>query len=306
MLLLLIVSGAAGLHAQSHYHQDRAIDFMLNGLVDSAHVETDLQMKEPGADKDPDVLQWRGIIYYELYKRYEGTNFTSPYRNIALQCFANSLALDTVSARVQLSRDYCKSIASRFYNDAVSTLDTVNFATSAACYQSYRKAVLLSDPKFDINKKDVEFYLALASTYLTKYNADKKANAQYFDSTRNTYMHVLAIDPNNYSANYNLGVIFWNKGVDLMYDIDYDDSLGMVFDVQDRSVELFKQSLPFAEKAYEMEPKREETLIVLSGIYYSLNEFEKSDKYKEMLDNLRNNPNNTPNNNPNNNQDPHR
>jgi hypothetical protein len=75
-----------------------------------------------------------------------------------------------------------------------------------------------------------------------------------------------------------------------MYDIDYDDSLGVVFDVQDHSVELFKQSLPFAEKAYVIEPKREETLIVLSGIYYSLNEFEKSDKYKEMLDNLRNQP----------------
>lgn len=290
MLMLLIISGAAELRAQSHYHQDRAIDFILNGQVDSARKETDLQMAQPGADKDPDVWHWRGIIYYEMYKRYEVTNTASPYRQTALSSFATSLTLDTVSARVQLSRDYLKSIASRFYNDAVATLDTVNYATSVFCYQNYRTAVLLSDPKFDIKKKDTEFYLALASTYLTIYNADKRANAMFFDSTRNTYLRVLTIDPNNYSANYNLGVLFWNKGVDLMYDIDYDDSLGMVFDVQDRSVELFKQSLPFAEKAYEMEPKREETLIVLSGIYYSLNEFEKSDKYKEMLDNLRNQP----------------
>lgn len=294
MLMLLILSGAAGLRAQSNYHHDRAIDFILNGQVDSARKEIDLQMLEPGSDKNPDVLHWRGIIYYEMYKRYEVSNFNSPYRQTALNSFATSLALDTVSARMQLSRDYCKSVASRFYNDAVATLDTVHYSTSVACYQNYRRAVLLSDPKFDINKKDIEFYLALASTYLTIYNVDKKSNVEFFDSTRNAYMRVLTIDPNNYSANYNLGVLYWNKGVDLMYDIDYDDSLGMVFDVQDRSVELFKQSLPFAEKAYEMEPKREETLIVLSGIYYSLNEFEKSDKYKEMLDNLRKQPQKKP------------
>lgn len=290
MLLLLMLSGAAGLHAQSRYHHGRAIDFILEGQVDSARMETDLQMKEPGSDKDPDVMQWRGIIYYEMYKRYETGNFMSPYRDTALACITKSIAMDTVSARLQLSRDYMKSIASRYYNDAVSTLDTVQHQTAVRCYLHYRHAVMLSDPKFDIKKKDIEFYLALASTYYTIYTADKRKNADYFDSTRNTYMHVLTLDANNYSANYNLGVLFWNKGVDLMYAIDYDDTLGTVFETQDRSVELFKQSLPFAEKAYEMEPKREETLIVLSGIYYSLLEFEKSDKYKEMLDELRKQP----------------
>ncbi len=78
--------------------------------------------------------------------------------------------------------------------------------------------------------------------------------------------------------------------MDLRYDIDYDDSLDLVFTVQDKSVDLFKQSLPFAEKAYEMEPKREETLTVLSGIYYSLHDFEKSKKYQDMLDKLRSQP----------------
>jgi hypothetical protein len=225
-----------------------------------------------------------------MYKKYENTDVQSQYRLTAFNAFKTSLALDTVSARVQNTRDYLKYFATRFYNDAVSTLDTTNHSKSVRCYTLYREAAVLGDPKFDIRKKDIEFYLALASTYTTIYNTDKKKNATYFDSTRNTYTYVLTLDPNNYSANYNLGVLYWNKGVDLMYDIDYDDSLGVVFDVQDHSVELFKQSLPFAEKAYVIEPKREETLIVLSGIYYSLNEFEKSDKYKEMLDNLRNQP----------------
>lgn len=290
LLLGVFLSGAAGLQAQSYYHHDRAWEFVLGGQVDSARKEIDLQMKEPGSDKDPECWYTYGIVYNEMYKLYENTNVQSQYRVMAFSAFRKVLTMDTVSARVQTTRDYMKYYATRFYNDAVSTLDTTNHSQSVACYRLYREAAVLGDPKFDIKKKDIEFYLALASTYTVIYNTDKKKNAVYFDSTKNTYAYVLALDPNNYSANYNLGVLYWNKGVDLMYDIDYDDSLGVVFDVQDHSVELFKQSLPFAEKAYLMEPKREETLIVLSGIYYSLNEFEKSDKYKEMLDNLRNQP----------------
>jgi hypothetical protein len=287
LLLGVFLSAVAGLHAQTYYHHDRSWDFILHGEVDSARSEIELQMKEPGSDKDPECWFLYGFVYKEMYKKYENTNMQSTYRIAAFNAFRTSIQLDTVSARMQSTRDNVKYLASRFYNDAVSTLDTVNYATSLNCYLLYRQAAVLADPKIDIQKKDIEFYLALASTYNTIYNLDKKKNVAFFDSTRNTYSRVLTWDANNYTANYNLGLLYWNKGVDLMYDIDYDDSLGMVFDVQDHSVELFKQSLPFAEKAYQMEPKREETLIVLSGIYYSLNDFERSKKYQEMLDKLR-------------------
>lgn len=290
LLLGIFFPSVAGLQAQSYYHHDRSWDFILRGEVDSARSEIDLQMKEPGSNVDPECWFLNGFVYKEMYKKYENTNVQSPYRLTAFRAFQTSYSLDTVSARRQSTRDNVKYLASRFYNDAVSTLDTTNHSTSLNCYLEYRQAALLGDPKIDIVKKDVEFYLALAATYNAKYVMDKKKNGAYFDSTRNTYSRVLTWDPNNYTANYNLGLLYWNKGVDLMYDIDYDDSLDFVFDVQDHSVDLFKQSLPFAEKAYEMEPKREETLIVLSGIYYSLNEFEKSKKYQEMLDGLRNQP----------------
>jgi len=290
LLLGVFLSAVAGLHAQTYYHHDRSWDFILHGEVDSARSEIELQMKEPGSDKDPECWFLYGFVYKEMYKKYENTNMQSAYRVAAFNAFKTSIQLDTVSARIQSTRDNVKYLASRFYNDAVSTLDTVNYSTSLNCYLLYRQAAVLADPKIDIQKKDIEFYLALSSTYNAIYNLDKKKNVAFFDSTRNTYTRVLTWDANNYTANYNLGLLYWNKGVDLMYDIDYDDSLGMVFDVQDHSVELFKQSLPFAEKAYEMEPKREETLIVLSGIYYSLNDFEKSKKYQEMLDKLRGQP----------------
>jgi len=286
-VLITVLVVASGMKAQTFMHYNAALSYLQRGQVDSARAEIDLHMKEPGSDKDPDSWYLCGFVYKEMYKKYEGTNPQSGHRMTALGAFEKSLSLDTVVARMKLTRDNVRYLAGRFYNDAVATLDTVNFKTSLSCYENYRKSALMADPMFDIKKKDVEFYLALASTYNTVYSNNKKKNVAYFDLTRDTYMKVLTWDPNNYTANYNLGLLYWNKGVDLMYDIDYDDSLGMVFDIQDFSVQLFKQSLPFAEKAFELEPKREETLIVLSGIYYSLNEFDKSKAYQQMLDDLR-------------------
>jgi tetratricopeptide (TPR) repeat protein len=291
-LILVAVPLLTGfsLHAQADIHYNAAFSFVQRGEVDSAKKHVDLLMQDPLAQKDPESWYLHGFVYKEMYKKYENTSYTSAYRDQALASFRKSIGLDTVTARVKATRDNIRYLAGRYYNDAVTTLDTIHYATSVICYEQYRQAALLGDPGIDIRRKDVEFYLALASTYNTIYNIDKKKNKAFFDLTRDTYMKVLTFDPNNYTANYNLGLLYWNKGVDLMYDIDYDDSLGAVFDVQDHSVDLFKQSLPFAEKAYVMEPNREETLIVLSGIYYSLNEFDKSKAYQKMLEDLRSKP----------------
>ena len=40
------------------------------------------------------------------------------------------------------------------------------------------------------------------------------------------------------------------------------------------------------EKAYQLNPKRKETLIGLSGIYFSLNEEEKSKEIKQKIDEI--------------------
>jgi tetratricopeptide (TPR) repeat protein len=285
-VLLTLLTGT-GLHAQSYVHYNAALNFIQKGEVDSAKKQIDLHMQDVSAQADPESWYLRGFVYKEMYKKYENAIPNSAYRQQALDYFTKSIELDTVATRIKVTRDNVRYLAGRFYNDAVTTLDTVNHATSIICYENYRKAVLIADPNLDIRKKDVEFYLALASTYNTIYNLDKKKNAIYFDKARDTYMKVIAIDQNNYTANFNLSLLFWNRGVDIMYEFDYDADIDSVSKAQDQSVALFKQSLPFAEKALEIEPLREETLIVLSGIYLSLNDFEKSKKFQEMLEELK-------------------
>jgi hypothetical protein len=284
---VLLFAGGTRLCAQADPHMTAAYSFMQIDSVDAAKKEIDLCLKDSANWKDAQAWYLKGFIYNQLYKKYESKKVNSGYRVEALGALKKSLELSTDTMLNRGTKIKIRYIAGCYYNDAVATLDTVQYNTSIDCYNHYREAALLADPTMDIKKKDIEFYLAVGSIYNTLYNSDKKKYVKCFDLERETYLQVLKWDPDNYTANYNLGLLFWNKGVDLIYDVDYDDSLTDIFKVQDHSIELFKESLPFAQKAYQIEPKREETLIVLSGIYYSLNEFQRSKAYQQMLDDLR-------------------
>ncbi len=285
--LLLILICSPVVNAQSStIHYDAALNYMQKNNVDSAKIEIDLQMQNVDVQLDPENWYLEGFIYKELYKKYENENFNSPYRAKSLNSFKKSLKLDTVIARTKTTKELIRYLAGRFYNDAVLTLDSLNYLTSILCYEQYRDAALILDSILDIKKKDIEFNLALGTIYVEMYNSDKIKNLQFFNLTRDTYMKILNWDPNNYTANYDLGLLYWNKGVHLMNNIDYELNLDSVMQVQNYSVSIFKESLPFAQKAYEMEPKREETLIVLSGIFYSLNDFPKSKAFDAILKDL--------------------
>lgn len=285
--LLLILICSPVVNAQSStIHYDAALNYMQKNNVDSAKIEIDLHMQNVDVQLDPENWYLEGFIYKELYKKYENENFNSPYRAKSLNSFKKSLKLDTVIARTKTTKELIRYLAGRFYNDAVLTLDSSNYLTSILCYEQYRDAALILDSILDIKKKDIEFNLALGTIYVEMYNSDKIKNIQFFNLTRDTYMKILNWDPNNYAANYDLGLLYWNKGVHLMNNIDYELNLDSVMQVQNYSVSIFKESLPFAQKAYEMEPKREETLIVLSGIFYSLNDFPKSKAFDAILKDL--------------------
>lgn len=285
--LLLILICSPVVNAQSStIHYDAALNYMQKNNVDSAKIEIDLHMQNVDVQLDPENWYLEGFIYKELYKKYENENFNSPYRAKSLNSFKKSLKLDTVIARTKTTKELIRYLAGRFYNDAVLTLDSSNYLTSILCYEQYRDAALILDSILDIKKKDIEFNLALGTIYVEIYNSDKIKNLQFFNLTRDTYMKILNWDPNNYTANYDLGLLYWNKGVHLMNNIDYELNLDSVMQVQNYSVSIFKESLPFAQKAYEMEPKREETLIVLSGIFYSLNDFPKSKAFDAILKDL--------------------
>jgi len=260
--------------------------FLEQKQLDSAKAIIDITITHPETANDMQTWLIRAFIYKTIFNERERSNHNSQSRLESLKSFKKMLSLKGTEEEQQQAINGIKYLTTTIYNGVGDNLDTVHYTTAISMFQLFKEYYPLVDSsKTNIQKKDVEFLLALASTYTEKFKNDK-SKVEFLNLTKMTYVKVLALDPNNISANYNMGILYYNQAVDLINQSDYDLDIVALSDIQDNSITLFKESLPFMEKAYSFDPSRKETLLGLSGIYFSLNEFEKSNQIKQKLKEL--------------------
>ncbi|MDR3060874.1 MAG: tetratricopeptide repeat protein [Dysgonamonadaceae bacterium] len=119
---------------------------------------------------------------------------------------------------------------------------------------------------------DSQLYDVLGRIYENKKETDKAI--EYFRKS-------LEINPNYVEALGNMGRIYYNRGVeaqaaasDIADNKLYNEAIVKVKD-------LFKQALPYFEKAHELKPEESDYMNALRSIYYTLgmgDQFEKIDK----------------------------
>jgi tetratricopeptide (TPR) repeat protein len=278
-----------GMRAQQNPDFVEAYKYIQLNQVDSARARIDKALKDSALTKDPQSWYVKGYIYKVYYKIKEANNRNSPARQEAVNSFFKAISLTADTGR-QLRSDCkvnLKYLAARFYNDAAQALDTSNYNAPIQYFGQYLAIMKKIEPDMSTVKMEVEFSMALATTYTSLYQANQKTRANFLELAKAALAKVLTLDPNNVSANYNLGTLYYNQAVYLIRGQDYDIDLTSMDAIQDNQVQLFKQSLPFAEKAYALDPKKEEALLELSGIYFGLNDFEKSKLFQEKLDQLK-------------------
>jgi tetratricopeptide (TPR) repeat protein len=265
-----------------------AYTFLQQGNLDSAKANINIAITNPKTVNDAQTWYLRGFIYKSIYNKTEKGNKLSPSRIEALNSFKKSLSLDTAQGNVQENIKNVKYLATTLYNDAAASLDSIDYKIAVGDFEKFKEYYLLVDTSTaNFKQKDIDFSLAIASQYSKIFESDRKGKLQFLALAKNEYNKVLTIDPNNIHANYNMGILYYNQAVNLINQSDYDLDIVALNDVQDNSIKLFKESLPFMEKAYSLDPNNRETLLGLSGIYFSLNEKEKSDMYKKKLDEIK-------------------
>ena len=264
-----------------------AFSLLQKGNLDSAKTIIDLAVADTEIVNDGQAWYIRGFIYKSIYNAREKTNIKSPLRLEALNSFKRSLFIDTSLANVVENKKNIKYLAATLYNDVKASLDSVNYLIAIDNFEKFKTYSKLIDTSQEtIKQNDIKFLLALASVYTQIYENDRKGKSEFLNLAKATYYKVLILESNNISANYNMGILFYNQAVQLINQSDYDIDIVALNDIQDNSVKLFKESLPFMEKAYQLDPKRREILLGLSGVHFSLNEKEKSDYYKQKLQEL--------------------
>jgi hypothetical protein len=208
----------------------------------------------------------------------------------ATNCFIKSLNLDVEKKYFDLNNKLLDYFSTFYYNDAVKILqkfDVKNQDNAIAYYNSFKKLKRIADPDYDFRNKEVDFYFGIGMLYKMRYEKDKANSKSLLDSCINYFNKSLAIDPHQYSSNYNLGILYHNLGVDIiMEELDIDADLEMVILMQEQAVEYFSKSLPYLKKVYQMKPQEVSIVQGIAAVYYSLNDMEKHVEYMNLLKEL--------------------
>lgn len=290
IILITALLWAGSLSAQRGKVLDARNSVATNDLK-NAKIFIDEAALDPTLSNDMHFYFWKGYIYKELYKEQDkGRNPQSKLREeslasyIKLMDFKNTMSQDTFNSTLK-NLSY---LASTYWNDAVTSADTVNYDIALDNYDKFRKVSLMVDPSSDFSEKDIKFYMKIATIYVTLYEvrANSPSGDIFFEKAKNEYLRIINMDKGNLTANYNLGIHFYNKAVNIIKNLDVGTSLEVLSEKEDECVELFLQALPYVKTAYELDPQRRETLIGLTGIYWSLNDLEKYQFYQDKLKQL--------------------
>lgn len=262
----------------------QAYDCVQQGKLDSAQIYIEEGIKDNEAIADFQSWYIRGFIYKEIYKQKESNDVKSNAREIAVESLKKAAELDKDKQQIVSINKNLKFLGSKYYNDAKKTIDSVNFATSIACFQNYLSIYKLVELGFDENAKSVEYFLSLSYYFqeIFEQNGSKTA----LEHTKEYLNKSLQINPNSAKANKNTAVLFYNMGVNIIKKMDYDIDLEQLYVLQEDASKLFKQAEPFMSKAHQLSPKDKTILEGMQGIYYQLNDTEKSNEFKKKLEEL--------------------
>jgi tetratricopeptide (TPR) repeat protein len=225
--------------------------------------------------------QLRGIIYRKL-ESPENEN----YREIAIESFVQARNVDSAGDHKKKIDDYLYNTIIRYYNDAVGHLNAGKLELSENEYTLYKgKYKKYIDPNHDFNGADIEYYNALGSEYLrlvgqlSGEEKDKKiAKGVHF------FQLVLELDPSQFKPNFNVGIMYYNQGADLIMNMDPFTPIEEIPLIESEAQEGFNKALPFLLKALELSPERIDIVEAVTGCYYGLQDNDNYMKYQTILD----------------------
>ncbi len=213
------------------------------------------------------------------YEKALAANFRNAYLYDDLaQLYAGTgqkdLALNTVEAGRQ-----------QFPDDAGLRTTEINLLLAS---RQFGKAEGRIEEYLRLDPANPEALLVAGSVYEAIAQSDSTKKEAYFGKRREAYRRVLARDPEHPVANYNMAITLYNKAVDLIEpEKNYDLDIVAFHDKLEAITQLFQEALPYAEKASKLTPTNRNALRALQGIYYFLNEKEKSSHVGRMIEQLK-------------------
>lgn len=255
------------------------------GDLANARKHIDEAVRGEAHSQNPEAWLVRGFVYKDLFKEMAGAEGSDEVRDEAVGSLYTSIGLDSVGTYRDNALQAYEYLARTYHNDAAKALNTMEDERARGLFAKYKETMLRVDPDIDLKTREIEFNNALGTLYNKRFNEDRN-DMKWFDLAVATFSKVLELDPDNYGANYNMATLYFNQGVLRIRSISAEDDIPSIQQIQEVSRELFQQALPYMLKAHDLNPTRRETLVGLEGIYYSLQDNENSERFRQLFEEL--------------------
>ncbi len=235
-----------------------------------------------------DFVAWttRAFIYFDAYKASDKFKLYSPLRDTIVSSLKVSNRLQPDSSFVVQNNKLMINLSKNYFNLSRALLqDSVNDERSLIAYQKYKELAKLAEPNTDFTADDVKYFLAVGSQYSAVFIKDNN-DTRSQNVAKVALLKVLEIQPDNPTANINMGLMYYNQAVNLSKSLDYGADFSQIDMVQENMVKLAKQAEQFIHKVYYNDNKNVKAIEALYYIYRMLNETAKSDDFKKKGEEL--------------------
>ncbi|MEJ6794078.1 MAG: tetratricopeptide repeat protein [Flavobacteriales bacterium] len=171
---------------------------------------------------------------------------------------------DKALAIIKEGREY-------FDTDVDLIIFELNFYLGAEDFVKAEELLKLAVKEDPNNEK---LFFALGTSY---------DNLGEFEKAQDAYKEAVSIDPNFYDANYNLGIMFYNKAGELLKKANDTRDYKKADVIKNNAESIMFKSLPYIETCYRLQPDDKNILIVLKELYYRNGD---DVKYKEIVSKL--------------------
>ncbi len=101
------------------------------------------------------------------------------------------------------------------------------------------------------------------------------------------YLKALDLNPTSFGANYNLGALYFNKGVETNNKANGTSKNSVYAKLKKQADAAFAKALPYLEAAHDLDTEDKNTLLSLKQLYYLNNDYAKSEEMKKLIAELK-------------------
>ena len=152
---------------------------------------------------------------------------------------------------------------------------------------------LIEKLKMAIEKEpdNLSVYSTLGNVYdqlyqkeFAKEDMDRTKADEYFNSALDYYNQALEKQPENFDATYSVGALYYNRAAIFAKLMNNEADNKKFEELRKQLLNQFDQALPFFQRAEQLDPNDQNTLIALKEIYAKKDDFEMSGEFKKRLE----------------------